>query len=250
VAIWQAQSAAASESVVPLLTPIVTFGEHTQPVTSVVANTAQSRLASTSLDGTAKIWAAAVAGDLLCTLDHLPQQSWCDVQAHCAAWLDTSGQVLATGASDGVVRVWDLRATSTPAAQRFAPHTAPLLCLSPGATESQLIAGGECGTLQLLDIRRLDEEVTTAKAVHGDAPLCSLALSQGATPRIAIGGEDGGVAVADPRDLQCITRERVHTGRVAGLSWLPSNSALLTGGWDKQLLRVTLGAQDFAPMST
>ena len=87
----------------PTCKAVVTFGEHSQPVTSVAASAVPSRVASSSLDGTAKIWAATVAGGAVGTLEHLPlKTSWAEVEVHSAALLDASAQLLATGASDGV----------------------------------------------------------------------------------------------------------------------------------------------------
>ena len=68
------------------LSPIASFGEHSQPITAVVAcPSAPTRLVTTSLDGTAKVWAASVAGSATTSLDHLPVNAWCEVQVHCAA---------------------------------------------------------------------------------------------------------------------------------------------------------------------
>ena len=87
-------------------------------------------------------------------LEHLPQRAWCEVQALAATWLpDGSAQTLATGASDGVARVWDVRAAA-PAANRFAPHTAPLLSLAAGAAAPQLLASAGSQRIGLVGVVR------------------------------------------------------------------------------------------------
>ena len=234
----------------PTCKAVVTFGEHSQPVTSVAASAVPSRVASSSLDGTAKIWAATVAGGAVGTLEHLPlKTSWAEVQVHSAAWLDASAQLLATGASDGVARVWDLRLAS-PAATRLAPHTASLLRIASGAHESQLLAASECGSLLLLDQRKPDAAVAQA-AVHADAPLCALSVATGGggggaapmTPSVAVGAEDGSVVLLDPSDLHALAHARPHAARVGGLAWVRAHgggagSVLLSGGWDKRLVRL------------
>lgn len=219
----------------------LTFAEHSQPVTAVVgASGVSGRLASVSMDGTAKVWAATVAGECTATLEHLPQHSWCDVNVHAAVWLDAGAQSLATGASDGVARVWDLRA-SGPAALRFAAHSAPLLSVAAGAAESQLLAGSECGSLLLFDTRKLDAPVVVARTPGG--AVSTLAASA----HLACGSESGTVSLMDPRDLKVLQTRSVHADRVSCVSWLTppsstSSGVLLSGSWDKRLMRL-----DFEP---
>lgn len=250
--VWQLEQSSSTCSVVS------TFGEHTQPITSLaaaahangpsstMAAAPAGRIATTSLDGTAKAWNAAVAGGCLATLEHLPlHATWGEVPVHSSCWLDDGAQLLATGASDGVVRLWDVRQAS-PAATRCAPHTAPILCLSRGAgVESpQLLAGAESGSLLLLDARKLDAPVASVAQVAGDvalSTLCLAPLAQAAmTPVVAAGLEDGCVALLDPRDLHLLTTARPNEARVGGLGWA-ANNVLLSGGWDRRLVRIEFG---------
>lgn len=239
VTLWQRQGQGTT------FKDMVTFGEHSQPVTAVAGcATAPTRVASTSLDGTAKIWLATVAGGAVATFEHLPLSSWGEVQVYDGAWLDASAQLLATGASDGVARIWDARQAPV-AASRFAPHSAALLRLARGADESQVLAASECGSLLLLDRRRLDAPVMTAN-VSADSPLCALCMSDpssmDATAAVAVGAEDGRVAVLDPATLQELTRVKPHEARVGSLAWLRSPTSaqpgeVLSGGWDHRLVR-------------
>jgi len=238
------------------------WGEHTQPVTGVAASPLPTRLASTSLDGTARVWAAVAGGEAVATLEHLPAKAWLDVQAHGAAWIGPSAELLATAASDGVARLWDLRAPRL-AASRFAPHTAPLLCVCAAAAEHHVLAGCEAGTLRLYDVRGTSAEPAAVAQVHCGGGLCSLArpraaaAAAGGTPGahlVATGCEDGEVGLVD-----CSTAEtfaaaprllRAHADGAAQVAWADagagadeavaagaSGPALLTGGWDKRLLR-------------
>lgn len=248
VTVWQVLPAAptgANTKSLATMTPLATFGEHTQPITAVCASAGASpvRVATTSLDGTAKVWAAAVAGGATATLEHLSQKhAWLEVQALSCVWLDGSAQMLTTGASDGVCRVWDVRQQS-PAANCFAAHSAPLLAVAPGAAESQLLAASECGQLLLFDQRRPGAPVVAVHVGPKDVPLCALAASPTpvagsptARPCVAVGAEDGRVAAVDPRDLHVVASRHVHHGRVGGLAWL-GGGALLSGGWDKRVVR-------------
>lgn len=215
VTLWQRSEKALSN--------LVTFREHAGPVTAVAPMATLPRLASTSLDGTAKVWDAVVSGGPALTLEHLPVHSWCDVNVHAAVWFQpSSSEMLATGASDGVVRLWDARQPK-PAATRFAAHSAPFLSLSTGAADSHLLAGSECGSLHLLDVRKLDAPVTTTAA--SSAAITSLRAApppsnDSGTPLIAAGSEDGSIAIVDPRDLHRVTTIAAHTGNVPALAWL------------------------------
>ena len=244
------------------LSPIASFGEHSQPITAVVAcPSAPTRLVTTSLDGTAKVWAASVAGSATTSLDHLPVHAWCEVHVHCAAWLGASSDLMGTGASDGVVRLWDLR-SARPAASRFAPHTASVLSLLSGAADGQLLAGAESGDLLLFDARKLSEPVTSVsvRSTLGDRPqpaaaltaLCQLGVPSGmgvvsevvSSSFVAAGTEEGIILTVDPRDLHVISSAVAHEGNAATVAGLPAAAGgsdrgltLLSGGWDKKLLR-------------
>jgi len=88
VVIWQVNRGSAAETgaaatdgdagaAEAAMTRLVSFGEHTQPVTAVATHAAAAapRVASTSLDGTAKVWTAAVAGGATASLEHLSQRT-------------------------------------------------------------------------------------------------------------------------------------------------------------------------------
>ena len=265
VTVWQLSSGGLSQ--------LFTLREHTQPVTAVAASAVdRTRLASTSLDGTAKVWAAVVGADTARTLEHLPVHAWCDVHVHSAAWFGGgAAEALATGASDGVLRLWDVR-SAQPAAVRFAAHSAPLLCVADAAAASgsQLLATSECGSLLLYDTRKLEAPVVQAMPLHSvaaaaggifgaaaavgredaaaeAAPLTALApraaageggSGGGAPPLVAVGAEDGSIAVVDPRDLHAVRLlRRAHAANAAALGWAANGRDLLSGGWDHRLLR-------------
>ena len=88
VTLWQL---GASESGASVLQRVLTLCEHSQPVTAVAPSPMPTRLASTSLDGSARVWAAVQAGGATHTLEHLPASSWVDVHVHGCAWLGESG---------------------------------------------------------------------------------------------------------------------------------------------------------------
>jgi len=229
-------------------TVVATFGEHTQPISALSAcENVPARVVTASLDGTARVWNAAVAGECQATLEHLPlRATWGDVAVHSVAWLDDAGHLLATGASDGVTRLWDVR-QSAPAATHCAPHTAALLCLAaPHGSDSQILAGSECGSLLLLDTRKLEAPVARAQ-VHAEVAVSSLSLAPHTmpgtmVPTAAVATEDGSVTVVDPRDLHVLASTKAHGTRVGGLGWLGPNH-LLSGGWDRRLVRT-----EFAPL--
>ena len=280
-----------SASASPLLKPLFSLREHAQPVTAIAQSSAdRTRLASSSLDGTAKVWTAVMGADKAQTLEHLPVHAWCDVHVHAVAWMGGGGaaaETLATGASDGVVRLWDVRA-SRPAASRCGPHSAPILSLACGASpESQLLAAAEDGSLLLLDARKLEAPVTRALPLQsGPSPptrahpptsvppgvgaacnsvpsgggIVSLAVTGArdagtahSAGLLAVGDEEGSVAIVDPRDLHVLNVLRaVHAGSATALGWLSpadgreagasAGCTLLSGGWDHRVVRHVIPA--------
>jgi hypothetical protein len=133
-----------------------------------------------------------------------------------------------------------------------------VLSLLAGAADGQLLAGAESGDLLLFDARKLSEPVTSAsvRSTLGDRPqpaaaltaLCQLGIPPGrevvSSSFVAAGTEEGIILIVDPRDLHVISSAVAHEGNaatVAGLSAAAGGSdgglTLLSGGWDKKLLR-------------
>ena len=91
--------------------PISTYREHPQAVSCVSVGDRGQRIASASHDGCVKLWSGGVAKSSERTLSHVGDDSWCAVLVHSVVFCDADAgaHVIASGASDGLVRLWDTR---------------------------------------------------------------------------------------------------------------------------------------------
>ena len=120
-------------------------------------------------------------------------------------------------------------------------HIAHHSALANGIAECQLLAAGECGSLLLLDTRQLDAPVATVR-VSASSAVSAIAPEDTAPQRLLWAPR-----MVPSRSSMPVTSTsshvRTHQGRVSALAWLVGPSSgdgggeLLSGGWDKQLLR-------------
>lgn len=104
--------------------------------------------------------------------------------------------------------------------------------------ESDIFAlGDESGTVALVDTKNPDSALSSI--VHARR-VTGFAFSAHSSPLLASISEDCTVAVLNS-DLSEVFRSRSHRDFVKGLSWSPSDNALLTTvGWDHQVLHHTV----------
>ncbi|NXI53715.1 MEP50 protein, partial [Chloroceryle aenea] len=97
--------------------------------------------------------------------------------------------------------------------------------------------GDENGTVALVDTKNPDSALSSSVHVRS---IRRFAFSAHSSPLLASISEDCSVAVLDS-DLSEVFRDRSHRDFVTGLSWSPSDDALLTTvGWDHQVLHHTV----------
>ena len=148
--------------------PTLELGEHNEGITCLASDGDRLRVASASSDGTVRVWTTVQGSSASHVLQHTSNlASWCKCLVHTVTWLPEL-ECLATGASDGVLRIWDLRA-SQPLVGRSSPLDAPLLTTAVGSAESQMLTGCEAGRVMLVDRRRLGTALKTEQ-VGGLAP--------------------------------------------------------------------------------
>lgn len=232
-----APASADAEALDAALEPTAKFGGHTGAVTCVCATESpRQQLASGSLDGTVMVWETGVAREApLHTLPHrVRAEPWRDVQVRALCW--AAPATLASAASDGAVRLWDVRAPSPLAAQvQAAPVALRSLCPTAGGGGGGLFVGTEAGEVVELDCRSASCAVMRRAATF-PAPVGSLAVAPGI---VAAGADDGSVALLDvSNSLSTVRKFAPHTDFVRALCWLPRTDwpSLLSGGWDRKIL--------------
>ncbi|KAI9592032.1 WD40-repeat-containing domain protein [Syncephalis fuscata] len=132
----------------PVKTPFTSFIGHTGPVTTIVAGSSSSSLLySAGWDHTLRTW------DITANM--------CTQQINCGKSVNTmdysgAAQLLATGHSDGLVRVWDARISNTSATAKLNLTTKQgwISSVSWSDTSAFLLACASYdGTIKVMDIR-------------------------------------------------------------------------------------------------
>lgn len=142
--------------------------------------------------------------------------------------VDSTGTLLATGAADGAIKVWDIRGGY--ATHTFHGHGGVIsaLCFFEVATQDD---GSKTSSKKKKSKRKAadsdDEDMEDADS----APVASTAGF-----RLASGSEDGKVRVWDLNKRKSITSLESHVSVVRGLSYSPSENALLSASRDKTVI--------------
>ncbi|PGH07696.1 U3 small nucleolar RNA-associated protein 13 [Blastomyces parvus] len=139
--------------------------------------------------------------------------------------IDATGTLLATGSSDGSIKIWDLR-------RGFATHTFH----GHGGVISALCffeAAGSNAVDELSSKRKSPGSKSTYdsnNSKHGDFGPSTVGF------RLASGSEDGKIRVWDLHKRKSIASLESHVSVVRSLSFSPSENALLSASRDKTLI--------------
>jgi hypothetical protein len=177
-----------------------------------------TRLATASLDGTAKIWDAADGRELRTLKGHsgvLTSVCW-----------SPNGTRLATGSHDGTAKVWDAADGRELLALKM--HTGVVGCVSWSPDGMRLATASEDGTVRLWDTAG-GQALLTLEGYMG------LVYSVCWSPdgmRLATGNGDRTAKVWDAaRGLELLTFKG-HTSAVRSVSWSRDGTRLATGSLD------------------
>eukprot|EP00803_Ostreobium_quekettii_P006069 evm.model.scf_440.8 EVM.evm.TU.scf_440.8 scf_440:59870-61408(+) len=196
---------------------------HSSLVTSVAAQSAHSRVASSSFDGLVHIWDAAAALSLTSTLSGHTGHVWG------ARWNPIIPTSLASVSQDGAAKVWSLSQRQQCASHRVG---APAYCLA-WLGEDLLVVGDEIGRLSWFDARKPGEALRRARS-HTDCVRALAASEDG--ERLAAAGDDGKVVlIAAPSAREAASGaaavEVCSFGAYArGLAW-GGGGLLFSGSW-------------------
>ncbi|NXT23874.1 MEP50 protein, partial [Syrrhaptes paradoxus] len=205
--------------------------EHDDIVMAVAVLASGTQAVSGGADFCVKVW-------------DLPQQTVLhSYRAHsasvtCVASCPGKDTVFLSCAEDNRTLLWDTRCPkpATRIVCSACNHLPTSVMWHP--QKSDIFAlGDENGTVALVDTKNPDSALSSA--VHARS-ITGFAFSTHSSPLLASISEDCSVAVLDS-DLSEVFRNRSHRDFVKGLSWSPSDDALLTTvGWDHQVLHHTI----------
>ena len=202
---------------------------HEKDVTEVSWSPNGRQLASSSDDGTIKVW--DVAGRKNFTMLKLSSNHGVTN----LAW-SPDGKLIASGEASGQVKLWD--AATHDLKQEFNGHASLVrdLCFSPDGR--RLASASEDRTITVQDIADKEDSYT----ILSPSPVHALAWSSGEGGRLISGNWDGTVRVYDPRSRQAVKTLYGHNDRAWDIALSPDGKSLASvavGGaikfWDLSL---------------
>lgn len=206
----------------PVKQPVNLFG-HTGFITDVAYSPDGRTLATSSSDGTARLWSVSGRRQLGRPLSH-------GSGAVNGVAFSPDGRTLATGGSDGTVRLWSVsgrRQLAGPLSAGSDPVAG--VAFSPDGTT--LAAGGDHGATQLWDVsarRQLGRPLQ--RQYYGKVN--SVAFSpDGRT--LATGESDGTARLWDVAGRRQLGRPLGPFIHVSGVAFSPDGRTLAVGAWDR-----------------
>ncbi|KAI4154322.1 MAG: hypothetical protein LQ340_001752 [Diploschistes diacapsis] len=144
------------------------------------------------------------------------------------AAIDRSSSLLATGSSDGVIKVWDIRGGFI--SHTFRGHTGVLSALCFFELPPELAAS----EASAISTERRKKSILKGKVRKNQANQKS--ATETSALRLASGGEDGKIRVWDLVKRAAVASLESHVSVVRGLDFSPVQAVLLSGSRDKTLI--------------
>lgn len=144
--------------------------------------------------------------------------------ASCAALGSRSGQLLATGSSDGLLRVWRLGRET--ALGELAGPRGGVECAAFDPAEHLLLSGSEGGAVALFDLPGM----RLARKMRGHAAAAKTVGFHPGNPAVLVsGGADAAVRLWDARSGREYVSYKGHDGAVTAVAFSPDGKWLATG---------------------
>jgi WD40 repeat protein len=196
-----------------------TLTGHGDGITAVACSPDGTRLASASLDGTARLWDLATGKGLAVLKGH--------TKAVRGVAFDPAGERVATAGTDGTVRLWDARTGRE--LHALHGHAGPVTCVAFPGDGRTLASAGEDGTVRFW-AAELAQPVRTVSA-H-DRPVTAIAFSPDGL-WLASAGEDGTVVLWEVASGRQQFRQPGHTRAVTAVAFSPDSRRLASASRDR-----------------
>ncbi len=180
-----------------------------------------------SAEATAMHASASSLGSLLTTLEKTQKLAMC-LHGHTATItalaFHPENPVLASGAANGEVFLWDLRATAT-GPQKLDGHNSLVLTLAFSPDGTKLISTDwEQSTIIVWDAATGKKLVETELAGSG---LCLAFTPKG--ERLLVGQANGSISYVNPETLETASTLEAHDGQVTSLAFNPEGTRFVSG---------------------
>lgn len=140
------------------------------------------------------------------------------------------GLILATGGSDGSVRIWDIREQANVA--NCSEHTGGVLSMSFNENGYMLATGGEDGCAHIWDLRK-QKSLQKIEALSPKA-VTSVAFDYSGV-YLACGSAAGAISVSVVKEWSEMNRLEIHKKAVTGLGWTHRASSLVSCSMDRSI---------------
>jgi WD40 repeat protein len=196
-----------------------TLQGHTSRVLSVAFSPDGSRLATGSVDGTAKIWDVESGSPLHTLYGHTSSVS--------SVAFSPDGKRLATGSDDWTAKIWDVERDSL--LHTLYGHKSSVSSVAFSPDGECLATGSDDWTVKIWDL----EIGSPLYTLHGHTSrVFSVAFSPDGE-RLATGSRDGTAKIWDVERDSLLHTLYGDTSSVLSVTFSPDGERLATGSWDK-----------------
>ncbi len=198
--------------------PLFTLKGHRSWVTALRFLEGGTQLASSSNDGTIKVWDLALKTCLRTLVGHTK-----------GIWsLACFDQTIISGGEDGYLRLWD--AQSGQCLKTFKGHVGWIRAVAFAPDGRTIASGGEDRTLRIWNVATGQARTLT---IHEDWITCIAFRSDG--QMLAMGGEDGTIRLFHPASGKSLGLMVGHNNRVCTIAFSADGSLLVTGSEDQSI---------------
>jgi protein NEDD1 len=212
---------------VPKLEAVVEFKkQHQSEINEVSWNHNNKLLATCSADG--KIYLNRSDG---ASLGAFPDKDNCETNSLC---FSTGSRYLATGGSDNLVKIWDLKKKSV--VKLFKTHTDAITCIKFSRTDSHLAS---CTLNGELHVHNLLSGKTVAQYKLEDTAFKAIRYAPLKKNQFATCSDSGAVHIWDYTKKQPIGAFKGHTAPTSAIAYSPTLPTLLiSAGLDKKIVLI------------